>query len=100
MSAFALNKTNGIYTYDFSHNAYQAYGISTMKNMEDENYALYGGDLNADGKIDEADYMLWSDSVGFNGYKALDGNLDGEINNQDKNDIWWPNQGEEDQLPD
>ena len=63
-------------------------------------YGMYGGDGNRDGMIDVSDRSpLWENEAGTSGYHESDFNLDGESNNQDKNDCWLPNQGEGSQIP-
>jgi len=45
------------------------------------------------------DKTLWTNDTGTKGYKATDHNMDIQVNNQDKNDIWIPNFGKELQVP-
>jgi hypothetical protein len=41
------------------------------------------GDYNRNGRVDTADYVVWRDSVGLNGFYAADGNGDHVVNQQD-----------------
>ena len=55
---------------------------------------MIAGDGNGDSYIDDMDVLSqWSIVAGGNGYYLGDFNLNGQINNQDKNDIWLPNYG-------
>ncbi len=62
---------------------------------------MAGGDGNADGIVNDNDKNnFWSILVGKRGYLAGDYNLNGHINNPDKNDIWLNNVNKESQVPD
>ena len=101
ISSISPSETGGIYSYDFSLNASQAYGgSSAQKDLGSGVYGLLGGDGNADNVIDNADKTsIWQLISGKKGYDASDYNMDGQINNQDKNDVWFLNPGAECQLP-
>lgn len=61
---------------------------------------MYAGDADANGNIDYSDKSAeWENDAGFAGYAPFDMNLDGQINNIDKNDYWLPNEGEGSQVP-
>lgn len=55
------------------------------------------GDYNRDGTVDGADYIIWRDANGQNGYYAADGNGDHVVNNLDYN-IWRLNYGHHSSL--
>ena len=99
MSSSPLTENNGTYSWDFTTPAGQAYGTGAQKNLGAV-YGMIGGDSDANGviNIDDKD-MDWSNDAGKSGYYPGDLNLDTEVNNPDKNDIWEPNLGEESQLP-
>lgn len=62
---------------------------------------MFGGDGNHNQQIDTNDKDLsWESAVGEKGYLFGDYNLDGEIDNQDKNDIWIHNGSKVSQVPD
>ena len=42
---------------------------------------------------------IWSTQAGETGYKAGDFNLDGQVNNPDKDDYWVPNFGADSYIP-
>jgi len=90
---------NGLYIYDFSTTASQAYGEG-QNHLVNGIYGMIGGDVNADGFITEPDDLLiWILEAGTTGYLNSDMNLDGQVNNLDKNDHWFENLGKETQVP-
>ena len=60
---------------------------------------MFAGDSDKDGLIEMTDKTEWSGQAGISGYKSGDLDLDGQVNNQDLNDYWWPNVGEGMQVP-
>jgi hypothetical protein len=62
---------------------------------------MVSGDANGDGWIGLADKTaVWTMQVGSFGYLISDFNMDGQVNNHDKNDLWLINNGFESQIPD
>ncbi len=101
MSNNALINTDGVYTYDFSVPG-NIYGSSLgYAELETGVLGMAGGDGNSDGLVDTDDKNnFWSIFVGTRGYLKGDYTLNGNINNPDKNDIWLNNQNKESQVPD
>lgn len=101
MTANAVPTTDGVYSYDFSLNADQAYnGILAQKDLGGGIFGMVGGDANADGTINSDDgTAVWNLEVGEQGYLASDINLDGESNNKDKDDVWYFNLNAGSQVP-
>ncbi len=100
MSANPLTASGGIYTYDFTTAAGQAYGTGTQKNLGGGIYGMYAGDTNADGIIDNADISgPWSSDAGESGYMNADANMNGQADNKDKDNVWYFNMTKESQLP-
>lgn len=97
LSANALTLSDGIFGYDFQSTAEQAYN-SGQKDLGGF-YGLYAGDANADGQITDSDYMAWKIQAGESGYKSADMNLNGEVENADKNDKWLDNRNVSSQVP-
>ncbi len=92
ISANGLTETGGIYTYDFSTSITKVHnGSDGYKQISIGVYGMAGGDANADGEIDTVDKTLWTNDAGTKDYKSTDLNLDGQVNNPDKNDIWGVN---------
>jgi len=87
MSANAVTPAGGIYSYDFTSALSQAY-LNGQKDLGGGNYGLAGGDANADKLVDGLDYIIWRNNAGLSGYMASDHDMDSEVNNQDKNDVW------------
>ena len=99
LSANPLTRSSGLYPYDFTTSASQAYGLLALKDKGGV-FVMYGGDGNADGIIDMLDKTsFWSALVGHRGYLSADYTLNGQLNNPDKNDIWDENLGEVKQVP-
>ncbi len=101
MNNFPMSESTGVYSYDFTTASNKAYGgTGSQKNLGGGLYGMYGGDLNADGTVDENDLTeQWDFDIGKAGYLRGDGNMDGQVNNQDKNDILFNNQGKSEILP-
>lgn len=99
MSSNALTPTDGAYVYDFTTAQTQAYG-DVLKDIGGGVFGLIGGDSDANGTIDVADKDNgWSVDAGNKGYFMSDLNLDAEVNNPDKADIWETNVGTTAVLP-
>ncbi|MBC8485604.1 MAG: hypothetical protein H8D45_06145 [Bacteroidetes bacterium] len=99
MSANPVTESGGIYTYDFSIPAGQAYGTDAQKNLEGGVYGMFGGDANGDGDVNTDDKIIWANQAGTQGYKSADFTMNGQVDNVGKNDIWQQNIGESSQLP-
>ncbi|MCD4745009.1 MAG: hypothetical protein K8R58_01780, partial [Bacteroidales bacterium] len=102
ISAFPLVLDNGVYTYDFTTGANQAYGGSLgHKEIGTGIWGMIGGDGDANRQIGNADKNdVWNIQAGNSGYYSGDFNMDGQVAQQDKNDIWVPNSGSGGQVPD
>jgi hypothetical protein len=85
ISATGLTKIGNAYTYDFTTSISKAYQFN-QKNI-DGKAVMIGGDANADAMVDLSDISIWKEDAGTNGYKAGDINMDGEVDNPDKNDV-------------
>jgi hypothetical protein len=89
MSANPLNEIDGVYTYDFTTSIDQVYGGQEgYKSISPEIYGMAGGDVDANGSVNLSDKVIWELNAGEPGYLSEDLNLDGQVNNQDKDDIW------------
>jgi hypothetical protein len=61
---------------------------------------MFSGNSNGDYDVNDTDKDTnWMSEVGTSGYLSSDVNMDGQSNNQDKNDMWVPNNGESSQVP-
>jgi len=100
MSANPLVESDGVYSYNFTSSAEQAY-LSNQKELSPGVWGMISGDADASGLIDETDKsVLWEMQAGSKGYFQGDLNLNTQINNQDKNDFWLPNLVAGSQVPD
>jgi len=101
MTANAVTKTGGIYHYDFTVAAAQAYGgANAQKQVAPGIWAMIGGNGKPDNQVDNSDKLdVWRPQAGSNGYKGGDFNLNGQVNNSDKIDIWKLNTGSGSQVP-
>lgn len=100
MSAYPLLNVGGVYNYDFSTAEDQAYGdVDAHKEIAPGIYGMTGGDANANGAVNTVDKDFWNIHVGKKGYLLYDFNLDGQVDNQDKNDVLIENYGSQKQVP-
>ncbi len=101
LSANALTQSGGIYSYNFSNGSGQAFGgAAAQKQVGEGIWAMFGGDGNANGIIDQNDKVLeWQMEAGHAGMMPEDYNMDGQVDNQDKDDCWAPNLGIESAIP-
>lgn len=90
-SALPLAINSSTPVYDFTNSPSKAYG-SNMIEIEPGVWALFSGDLNDDGNVDNSDYTTWeTDSNSFSfGNFATDLNGDGNVDNSDYT-IWEAN---------
>ena len=101
MSSAGLIETGGTYNYDFTSGADKVYGgISGYKEIGQGIWGMVAGDINADKIIDINDKTDdWELQSGFSGFQAADLNLDGQVNNPDKDAYWVPNVGKGSSVP-
>jgi hypothetical protein len=101
LSANALTEADGVYTYDFTDNMNKAFGgIIAQKEIATGVWGMIGGDADGNGQIDNNDKNeLWIIQNGTSGYLEADYNMTGTINSLDT-DIWINNSGKGTQEPD
>lgn len=86
--------------YDFTTSVIQAYGQNAMMQIAPGVYAMYAGDGNGDGIIDDKDRDdLWNSQNGNMGYLNGDFNLDSGVTVKDINDFWNINHDKKTQVP-
>ncbi len=102
MSANPVTETDGVYTYDFTTSESQTFGgANSVKELATGKWGMIAADGNADGIIDDLDIEnVWEPQAGESGYKSGDFNMNGEVNNPDKNDYWILNEEKGSQVPD
>ncbi len=88
---------SGTYFYDFTNGAYG--GAAGEKEVAPGVWAMIGGDSYEDGIIDDNDVDDWSWQAGHsNNYYYADMDMNGYVDNKDKNDILVPNLGASSQV--
>jgi uncharacterized protein (TIGR02145 family) len=99
MSSGALTNTGGIYSWDFTDQLSKAY-LGGQQQISTGIFGMYAGDADGSGMIYDSDIdPNWSTAAGKWGYINSDLNLNSQVNNQDKDDIWLPNYGIYSRLP-
>jgi hypothetical protein len=93
MNAQPLTGIGGIYTYDFTDSETKVFGGNTgYKELLPFAWGMVAGDADGNGNIEISDKTgVWNFQAGMNGYRAADMNLNGQTDQQDKNDLWLPN---------
>jgi len=92
ISSNPLTDAGGIYTYNFTSAIDKVYGGATgYKDLASGAFGMAGGDADADGTVNGSDKTAWAVETGKTAYLYEDQNLDGQVNNIDKNDVWVTN---------
>ncbi len=101
ISANALIRVDNVYSYDFTADDTQVFGGNLgYKELVPGTWGMAGGDGDGNGTVEPPDKTtIWIPDVGTKGYKVSDFNMDTQIDNKDKNDIWFFNLGKESQIP-
>lgn len=102
MSASPVNQIPGnILQAWFYDNASSAYGgILAHKEVEPGLWAMVAADGDGSGQINNQDKLeVWAPQAGSWGYYSGDFNMDMNVSNVDKNDYWIPNSGLGSQVP-
>ncbi len=97
ISADRMTRSGGVYTYDFTTNINKAYQ-SGQKSINGK-AALFGGDIDANGTVNNTDKIIWSGVAGTKGYQPSDTDMNGEVDNKDKDDVWSGNLNEQTKVP-
>ncbi len=102
MSSNPVLPDNGLYSYDFTTGADRVYGgENSYKFLGNGFWGMAGGDGDANGQIQNQDKNnVWKPQFNENGYKAGDYILNGQVQNQDKTEAWQLNSGKGSGLPD
>ncbi|MBN1340446.1 MAG: hypothetical protein JXA03_14045 [Bacteroidales bacterium] len=101
MSSGGMTLNGQIYSWDFSSAAAQAYGgILAQKQLAPGVFGMISGDGNANGEVNNNDKNdVWAVQAGLGGYRSGDFSLDGQVNTIDKVEKWAPNTGSSSQVP-
>ena len=99
MSKVTVSLT-GLTSYDFTTSQAQAYGTDQMADLGDGSFGMIAGDGNGNGQIQNNDSEdIWKPDNGSSGYKNSDYNLNGQVQNNDNEDFWKLNNGKGTQVP-
>ena len=99
MSANALSGLGVVYSYDFTNVLSKAY-LDGQKDLGGGYFGMIAGNSDGNGTIDDNDKDInWNGDAGKAGYFGSDLNLDSEVDNVDKNDIWDGNNGSSTEIP-
>ncbi len=103
ISTYMCSFSDYVFSYDFRDNVLNAYGGADGYKLWAPGAAvMVAGDGDSDGVLTDSDRIeTWIPSAALKGYFQGDFNLDGQVDNKDKNDLWWPNLqgGYESQVP-
>ena len=100
LAANAATRSGNDFSYDFSTALTQVYnGGAGYKEIAVNTYGMVGGDSDGDGDVDATDKTAWTSSAGTKGYKGADFNMDKQVDNQDKDDVFVGNGTYTSQVP-
>lgn len=101
ISSAPLTAAAGIYSYDFSIAADQAYGgVLAHKEIAPGIWGETGGDADASGLVGTQDKVdMWMPQAGSSGYLSADWNMNGMVDHVDKVGVWSVNAGSGCQVP-
>ena len=89
-----------VIAYDFTTAQTQAYGSNPMSALGDGKFGMISGDGNGNGQIQNNDSEnIWKPDNGTAGYKNSDFNLNGQVQNNDNESYWKPNNGRGTHVP-
>ena len=99
-SAVTVNSYPPAVNYDFTSSQSQAYGSNPMIDLGDGSFGMIAGDGNGNGQVQNNDSeSIWQPDNGQSGYKNADFNLNGQVQNNDSESFWKPNNGKGTQVP-
>ena len=92
---------SSVSTYNYTSASTQFYGGSTSVKQIDTNvWAMIAGDGNGNGQVQNNDSeSIWKPDNGTSGYKNSDFNLNGQVQNNDNESYWKPNNGRGTSVP-
>ena len=100
MSAYLINLDYISSQHDFTSAQSKAFGENAMFNLGAGIFGMYAADANGNGQVQNNDIEnYWLPQNGQSGYKQADFNLNGQVQNNDKETYWAPNNGKGTQVP-
>jgi hypothetical protein len=100
MSANPITLPNST-PYDFTTDSDKFYGEDTgAKDLGAGVWGMIAGDGNGNGQVQNDDSEeIWKPDNGTSGYKRSDYNMNGQVQNDDNENFWKPNNGRGSQVP-
>jgi hypothetical protein len=100
-SAISFSSPPTVTSYDFTTGSNKFYGGSAgAVELESNIWGMIAGDANGNGQIQNNDSEnYWKPDNGTAGYKNSDFNMNGQIQNNDNENYWKPNNGRGSQVP-
>jgi len=101
ISASSLVRVGDTYSYNFTTDETQVLGGGQgYKELIPGIWGMAGGDGDSNGTVEGNDKVsIWLPDAGTRGYKVSDFNMDTQVDNKDKNDVWIFNSGKDCQVP-
>jgi hypothetical protein len=93
LSSAPLEAINGSYIFDFSTSSIHVYGgAQGYSQLSNGKWGMTSGDVDGNGIVNYSDYTtVWRSQAGLSGFLDGDADLNGEVNNLDKNKHILPN---------
>lgn len=86
--------------YNFTTEISRAYGVNSMVQLSVGVFGMFAADANGNGQVQNNDREdFWVPQNGQSGYKESDFNLNGQVQNNDNEMYWTPNNGKGTQVP-
>lgn len=86
--------------YNFTTEISRAYGVNSMVQLSVGVFGMFAADANGNGQVQNNDREnFWVPQNGQSGYKAADFNMNGQVQNNDNESFWVPNNGKGTQVP-
>jgi hypothetical protein len=86
--------------YNFTTEISRAYGVNSMIQLSVGVFGMFAADANGNGQVQNNDSEnFWVPQNGQSGYKEADFNLNGQVQNNDNETYWTPNNGRGTQVP-
>jgi Glycosyl hydrolases family 31 TIM-barrel domain/Glycosyl hydrolase family 31 C-terminal domain len=100
MSKNAISLSGYTISSQFTFTNSNTYGTNAMANLGSGYYGMYSGDGNGNEQIQNDDNEdIWKPNNGKSGYKNGDYNMNGEVQNNDNENFWLPNNGKGSNVP-
>ena len=101
ISASAISLSDNSALYNFTNGSEKFYGNNLgAKNLGEGVWGMIAGDGNGNGQVQNDDSEnIWKSDNGTSGYKNSDYNMNGQVQNGDNENYWKPNNGKGSQVP-